>query len=161
MATKIMKAALIALLIALVVMPAIAPQNVRAAPPSGSDLLAAVNALRASKGVAQLIVDPALMKSAQGQADYEASIGTYTSTGPGGSTPTSRGVAAGFGAGASVFVSENVAYQDNAVSLDTIIYSVWSDALHQGTMLNPIHLLHLRRRADHSDGQRGQRVECV
>jgi len=135
MATKLIKAALIALLLALAIAPALSPQTAQAAP-SAAGLVAAINALRVSKGVAPLTMDSSLMRSAQGQSAYEASIGTYSSIGPGGSTPTSRGIAAGFGAGASVFVSENVAYQVNAVSLASIIYSVWSDALHQGTMLN-------------------------
>jgi len=143
MATKLIKAALIAVLIALAVTPAVAPQTVHAAPSgvptaaSASDLIAAINALRASKGAPPLIEDPSLMRSAQGHSDYQASIGTYTHFGPGGSTPTSRGVAAGFGGGSSVFVSENVAYQVNAMPLDTIIYTVWADALHWGTMVSP------------------------
>ncbi len=48
-----------------------------------------------SKGMAPLSVDSALMGSAQGHSDYQASIGAWTHTGPGGSNPTRRAVAAG------------------------------------------------------------------
>jgi len=131
--------ALAAVLLVLVALGGLAAAPVRAAlaAPSAYDLIAAVNALRQSHGVAALKINSALMSSAQGHSNYQASIGTWTHTGSGGSTPTSRGIVAGFGGGASVFISENIAYQLNTYGVDYIIYTIWSDAIHWNTMLDP------------------------
>jgi uncharacterized protein YkwD len=129
--------AALAVLAALLARPAPAPAQAALAAPNAYDLIAAVNALRQSHGLAALKIDGALMSSAQGHSNYQASIGAWTHTGAGGSTPTSRGVAAGFGGGASVFISENIAYQLNTYGVDYIIYTIWSDAIHWNTMLDP------------------------
>ncbi len=54
---------------------------------SSYDLIAAVNALRASNGLPPLQTDGSLMAAAQSHADYQASIGSWTHTGANGSTP--------------------------------------------------------------------------
>jgi hypothetical protein len=76
------------------------------------------------------------MSIAQAHSDYQASIGAVTHTGPGGSSPRDRAAAAGFGGGATVFLSENIAGGMN-MSIQTAIYQYWQDDLHLYTMLNP------------------------
>lgn len=105
--------------------------------PSAYDLIAAVNALRAANGLNQLNADPYLMASAQGHSDYQASIGTWTHEGAGGSTYTSRAIAAGYGGGSTVYVRENVAMITGTGTTDYIVYTLWADAIHWNTMLNP------------------------
>lgn len=73
------------------------------------DVLAAVNALRANNGLPPLVANSSLMASAQAHSEYQAFLGTWTHEGAGGSTPKSRAIAAGYGGGATVFISENVA----------------------------------------------------
>ena len=136
MRTKFFHACLAVVLVALALLQATPPMPVQAAA-SGSDLVAALNVLRQSKGIAPLKIDSALMNSAQGHSDYQASIGAWTHTGSGGSTPTSRGAAAGFGGGAAIFVTENVAFLLTSYDVNCIIYTIWSDALHWNKMLNP------------------------
>ena len=101
------------------------------------DLVAGVNALRASNGLPPLQMDGTLMASSQSHADYQASIGTWTHTGADGSTPRQRAYAAGFGGGQTIFISENVAQVSPGTSLDTVLYSIWADAIHWNTMTNP------------------------
>lgn len=101
------------------------------------DLVGAVNALRANNGLPPLEIDGALMAAAQGHADYQASIGTWTHTGADGSNPRARAYAAGFGGGQTVFISENVAQVSPGTGLDTVLYSLWADAIHWNTMTNP------------------------
>lgn len=136
MRTKFFHACLAVVLVALALLQAAPPMPVQAAA-SGSDLVAALIVLRQSKGIAPLKIDSALMNSAQGHSDYQASIGAFTHTDSGGSIPTSRGAGAGYGGGAAIFVSENVAYLLTSYDVNCIIYTIWSDALHWNTMLNP------------------------
>ncbi len=100
------------------------------------EVVAAVNAFRAANGLPPLIVDPILMAIAQAHSDYQAAIGTVTHYGTGNSRPKDRAYAAGFGGGATVFLSENIAGGRN-MSIDTAIYQFWQDELHLYTMLNP------------------------
>src|SRR5450756_1660417 len=123
MRSKFFHAYLAVVLVTLALLQAAPPQPVQAAA-SGNDLMIAVNALRQSKGLASLKIDNALMNSAQGHSDYQASISAWTHTGSGGSTPTSRGAAAGFGGGAAIFVSENVAYLLTSYDVNYIIYTI-------------------------------------
>jgi LysM repeat protein len=99
-------------------------------------LIAEVNALRASYGLAPLEVDGSLMAAAQSHSEYQASIGTWTHTGPGGTRPHDRAVAAGYGGGAQVYVSENVALGSDLSPQDTV-YQMWQDAVHLETMISP------------------------
>lgn len=101
-------------------------------------LIAEVNGLRAANGLPPLEVNNALMSAAQQQSNYQASIGTWTHTGPGGSRPHDRAVAAGYGAGSQVFVSENVATGINLSTTKTV-YELWQDGIHLETMLSPLY----------------------
>jgi hypothetical protein len=95
------------------------------------DLIAAVNNLRSTNGLGALNADGALMAAAQVQSDYQATIGSFTHTGEGGSTPRDRAVAAGYGGSG---VTENIAGGMDLSPGGAI--SIWSrDALHTNTML--------------------------
>jgi hypothetical protein len=87
------------------------PLPAQAAPPwsQASDLIDAVNQLRASYGLAPYLVDPILMAVAERQNNYSLSIGQITHYGPDGSRPREQAIAAGYGGGATVFISENIA----------------------------------------------------
>lgn len=99
-------------------------------------VVAAVNAFRTANGLPALQIDNSLMAAAQAQSDYQASIGQVTHTGAGGTSATQRAIAFGFGGGAQVFVSENIA-GGMTVTINTAIYNYWQDDLHLHTMLNP------------------------
>jgi LysM repeat protein len=98
------------------------------------DLIAVVNQLRTSNGLAPYQINAALMASAQAHSDYQASIGSITHTGAGGTRPKDRAVAAGYGGGATVYVSENIA---GGMTMDTQgAVQMWqADSLHLNTML--------------------------
>jgi len=100
------------------------------------DVIAAVNQLRAAKGLTPFNVNGALMSSAQGHSDYQASIHSITHSGSGGSDPKSRAIAAGFGGGATVFVSENI-YGGAGASAQNAVNWWQGDSLHLNTMLGP------------------------
>ena len=107
-----------------------------ASPSSASEVIALVNQLRASKGLAPYRVDSALMAAAQAHSEYQASIGTTTHSGQGGSTPRDRAVAAGYGGGGTIFISENIMGGRN-LTAEQAVQAWQGDAPHLGTMLNP------------------------
>ncbi|MFZ3071024.1 MAG: LysM peptidoglycan-binding domain-containing protein, partial [Anaerolineaceae bacterium] len=88
---------------------------------SAYDLIAEVNALRASQGLAAYTVDDSLMAAAQSQSEYMVSLGTWTHTRPDGSTAASLGI------------EENVAMGTD-MSTSYCVYTVWVDWTHQNTM---------------------------
>ncbi|MCJ7520178.1 MAG: LysM peptidoglycan-binding domain-containing protein [Anaerolineaceae bacterium] len=111
--------------------------KVQSAAPSPYDLIAAVNALRVSQGLNPVEIDNALMASAQGQADYLASISPNVGdghSGPGGSRPPDRAVAAGYPLGPGMNVIECWAADAPSTPISEIIYGTWSDDLHWRTM---------------------------
>jgi len=137
MQRKIISTFLLVLLLTFTFASLMPPQPALAAAPAvpnAYDLMAAVQALRASKGLAPLIVDGALMSAAQGHSNYQASIGTWSHRGAGGTYAVDRARAAGFGGGALIYASENVAIANNRTGLDVVIYQYWSDAAHWNTM---------------------------
>lgn len=136
MPRKILPLFLLVCFLVLALSNLIPPQPVQAAP-SAADLIAAVQALRASKGLPPLNIDAAIMSAAQKHSEYQASIGTWSHLGPGGSHAVDRVKAAGFGAGSTVYCSENVAIANTLTGLDVVIYQYWGDADHWNTMTNP------------------------
>lgn len=100
---------------------------------SGSDLLAAVNSLRASHGLPAYNANSILMSIAQAQADYMAATGgAYGHLGPGGTSPMQRAITAGY---AAVFFSEN--WQSGSGLSPSGAVSRWQgDAPHLNTMLS-------------------------
>lgn len=102
---------------------------------NGYDLVAAVNSLRASNGMAGYATNSILMQIAQAQADYlAATSGSAGHTGPGGTTPRDRAAAAGYPLGA--YFSENWQSGYNMTSSGAV--AAWQgDAPHLNTMLSP------------------------
>ncbi len=100
------------------------------------DVILAVNQFRNANGLPALQIDGSLMAAAGAHSDYQASIGQVTHVGANGSRPKDRAIAAGFGGGSTVFVSENIAGGLD-MSINSAIYNYWQDDLHLHTMLNP------------------------
>jgi uncharacterized protein YkwD len=99
------------------------------------DLIAAVNALRSANGLTPYQVNGALMLAAQAHSNYQASIGVGTHDGAGGSRPRDRAAAAGYGGGATIFISENIAW-GSSMSVQAAV-NIWQgDYLHLNTMLS-------------------------
>lgn len=101
---------------------------------SAYDLIAAVNQLREANGLPAYRINGSLMAAAQAHSEYQASIGSITHTGAGGSSAKSRAIAAGFGDGAAVYVSENIAGGTN-MSYQQAVQMWQGDSLHLNTML--------------------------
>jgi len=111
-------------------------QVIQAQGDSATTVINTINTLRAQSGLAALQSHASLMLIAQQHSQYQASIGTWTHLSADGSRPIDRAYAAGFGEGATIFISENVAYGQNA-SIMEIINGPWNDPDHHHTMYNP------------------------
>ena len=101
---------------------------------SAGELINGVNQLRASYGMASYKVDPILMAVAEAQNNYSISIGEITHYGPDGSRPRDQAIAAGYGAGATIFVSENIA-QGTGLSPSEAVEMWTGDDPHLNTMI--------------------------
>ena len=110
-------------------------KSLRAEVADGYQVIDLVNQVRAGYGLAPLEVNSALMTAAQGHSDYQASIGSVTHTGAGGSRPVDRAVAAGYGGGAKVFISENI-YGGSNTSPQQAVDWWQGDPPHLNTMIN-------------------------
>ena len=77
-------------------------------PSKAYDLVDEVNRRRLAAGLYPYKVNDALMSSAQAHSEYQAAIGNITHTGVGGTRPVDRAIAADYGGGAQVFVTENI-----------------------------------------------------
>ncbi len=97
-------------------------QPVQAQAGSADDLIAEVNALRQSKGLAPYTIDTYLMDFAQSQSNYMATLGSWTHTRADGSTAFQYGI------------QENVAMGTN-MSVSYCVYTAWSDYVHWKTMI--------------------------
>jgi LysM repeat protein len=102
-------------------------------------LLDAVNQLRDANGLQPYQMNSALMISAQGHSNYQASQGTWSHVGVGGSDETQRAIAAGYGSGASVMCDENVAFGLN-LSPQACVEAWMSDAPHLSNLLSTRYL---------------------
>lgn len=108
--------------------------------PTAYEVIAAINALRASYGLDPCLVDGLLMISAQGQADYIASMPGIVDghTGPGGTDADARALAVGFPYVDGLDINENWASLPESVAVETLIYDVWGDEVHMHTMLHQL-----------------------
>jgi LysM repeat protein len=91
---------------------------------SASDVIAAVNDLRAKGSLAPYQVDSGLMDYAQQHSEYQASINTSTHQHSDGTLPWSKGLIENVAAGGAGFLTVN-----------DIISAIWADALHMKTMV--------------------------
>jgi uncharacterized protein YkwD len=115
-----------------------AQSDPRPQPVSGYDLIAAVNSLRASNGLPAYQVNSILMRIAQDHSAYQASIGQWTHTGPGGTRPYERALAAGYNVENALtnppgFFSENV-LEGIGLSAQDVINKWAGDYEHLHTM---------------------------
>ncbi len=105
------------------------------------DLVNAVNALRASYGLAPYSINSILMYTAQGQADFLAATGSMTHSGLGGISVTERLLAAGYPLAGDLllggFRSENITGGAESMSAQAAVNSWTGDSLHLNTMTSP------------------------
>lgn len=108
---------------------------------SSYDLVNAVNALRASFGLAPYSISPILMSTAQAQADFMASTGNMTHSGPGGIGLTARLLAAGYPLAGDLslggFRAENITGGDETMPAEAAVDRWTGDAPHLNTMVSP------------------------
>ena len=106
--------------------------------PAPYEVIAAVNALRASHGLPPYAADPILMAAAQTQADYLASTPNfrYGHIGPGGTDADARAIALGFPYVQGLDINENWGTLREGQPIETLIFGGWSDDLHMHTMLH-------------------------
>ena len=101
---------------------------------TASELIDAVNQFRAGRGMDPLAVDPILMLVSQRQNDYSISIGQITHYGPDGSRPRDQAIAAGYGGGSTVFVSQNIVMGTGLTPAEAV--QIWTgDEPHLNTMI--------------------------
>ena len=101
---------------------------------SAYDVIAIVNQVRASNGLAPFTVNAALMSSAQAHSAYMASSGSISHSGSGGSSPGSRAAAAGY----SGSVVENI-YGGMGATPQQVVGWWQGDSLHLNTLLSTRH----------------------
>jgi len=111
------------------------PMKSHAQAGDASSLIDAVNNLRASHGLPPYRTDNILMSIAQEHSNYQASIGLGTHLGAGGTRPRDRAAAAGYGGGATFFISENFA-DGTDLSVNEAIQNWLGDDPHIQTMLS-------------------------
>lgn len=108
---------------------------------SAYDLINAVNALRASHGLALYSISPILMATAQAHADYMAATGNVSHIGSGGSTVTERLLAAGYPLAGDLslggFRSENITAGNETKTAQDAVNGWTGDTLHLTTMISP------------------------
>ena len=92
---------------------------------SAYDLIATVNALRESQGLAHYSIDGGLMSYAQQHADYMASIQNATHTHSDGSLAWQNGIQENVAVGTQGFI--NTSY---------VVHTIWSDWIHWRTMMD-------------------------
>ena len=107
---------------------------------SSSELISAVNSLRASNGLPQYNTHPTLMQIAQAHADYMAATSSVTHYGPDGSRPFQRALAAGYPVAGDLslggWFSENI-QSGSGLSPAGAVTAWQGDAPHLNTMLSP------------------------
>ena len=108
---------------------------------SPHDLVDAVNALRASFGLAPYGTSSILMSTAQAQADFLAATGSMTHSGPGGIGLTARLLAAGYPLAGDLslggFRAENITGGEESMPAEAAVDQWTGDSLHLTTMVSP------------------------
>ena len=97
-------------------------------------LIAAVNQLRVANGLPELQVNSILMAVVQAHTDYQASDWRGDPYQRGRFAPRDRAAAAGYGGGATFFISENIGGGTN-LSIAEVVTWWQGDDLHLNTML--------------------------
>ena len=116
-----------------------APQEVQAQSGTAYEVLAEINALRASYGLDGLVENQYLNLSAQIQADYIAETGIGSHTGAGGTTAYDRALSVGYGEGYQVWVTENWAKGYDMTAYECV-HDMWEPSTdHINNMLTTWH----------------------
>lgn len=97
-------------------------------------LFDAVNELRTEQNLAAYTANPILMEVAQNHSRYQASLGTWTHIGSGGTTVLQRAQAAGYGIGATIVCAENVTFGYQMSAAQAIV--IWSGEVDRGNLLS-------------------------
>ncbi len=100
------------------------PQAVEAQAGTAAEVLAEINGVRAANGLTPLSENIYLNIAAQTQADYIAETGVGSHIGAGGTTSADRALAAGYGEGATVWVTENWAKGPGLTAYECV-YNMW------------------------------------
>ena len=107
---------------------------------TSSELISAVNSLRASRGLPPYNANPILMQIAQAHADYMAATGNVTHYGADGSRPYQRALGAGYPVAGDLslggWFSENI-QAGGGLSPAGAVTAWQGDAPHLNTMLSP------------------------
>ncbi len=113
-----------------------APQPTQAQAGTAWEVLAEINAYRAANGLAPLVENQYLNISSQNHVNWMAETGIYSHTGIDGSTSTERAIAAGYGGGSSVRVTENWA-RGPGMTASEVVYQSWATSdIHNSQMLS-------------------------
>jgi len=131
---KIYKFTSLLLFLLIASMPAPCNSKALAQSSQAYDLIAAVNQLRVANGLPPYEINASLMASAQAHSEYQASIGSVTHTGAGGTRARDRAAYAGYGGGATIYVSENIA-GGMSFTIPSVVQMWQGDSLHLNTML--------------------------
>ena len=116
-----------------------APEPVQAQSGTPAEVIAYINALRASYGMEPLTENIYLDIAAQNHADWIAETGQGGHTGVDGSTAYDRAVAVGYGAGSQAWVTENWARGYN-LTASGCVYDMWAPSeAHLDNMLTTWH----------------------
>ncbi len=111
------------------------PQPAQAQAGTRAEVLAEINAYRAANGLGPLAENVYLNIAAQNHVDWMAATGTYSHIGEGGSTYTDRALAAGYGEGQRVRVTENWA-RGHQMTANEVVYEMWMPSgIHNSQML--------------------------
>ncbi len=112
-----------------------APGQVQAQAGTAWEVLAEINAYRAANGLAPLVENQYLNIAAQNHVDWMAETGIYGHVGIDGSTSTDRAIAAGYGEGSNVRVTENWARGYDMTAWE-VVYESWATSdIHNSQML--------------------------
>jgi len=112
-----------------------APAPVQAQSGTPWEVLAEINGYRAANGLPPLVENQALNLAAQNHVNWMAATGEYGHIGEGGSTYTDRALAAGYGDGSNIRVTENWA-RGPKLTPSGAVYDMWApSAVHNSQML--------------------------
>ena len=104
-------------------------------PESPAQVVGLINAYRQANGLPALQTNSLLATLAQSQSEYQAQIGSVTHEGPGGTRPIDRAYAAGYGNGASIFLSE-IIYGGMTADAPTAMNWWKNSKVHNSVMLS-------------------------
>lgn len=111
------------------------PQAAQAQSGTPAGVLAEINAYRADNVLGPLVENQYLNIAAQNHVNWMAETGQYSHTGEGGSTYTDRALAAGYGEGLGVRVTENWA-RGHQMTAYEVVHNSWKPSgIHNSQML--------------------------